>query len=125
VRVALATGRTLIGTSLLVAPVQGVLLVGGDTATARRVAWLSRMLAGRDTALAVGALIAEARGRDSSGWIAAGAAADAVDAAALGLAIRDGRLGGVRASAAAAAGAAAALVGLWAAAPRRRDRGGT
>jgi hypothetical protein len=105
----------VIGTTLLAAPVAGVRVVGGDSATAHRVSWLSRMLAGRDVALAVGALTAEARGRDSSGWIAAGAAADAVDAVALGVALREGRLGGGRAAFAAGVAVLAAGIGLWAA----------
>jgi len=113
----------VLGASLLAVPVEGVRLVGGDTATARRVTWLSRMLAGRDTALAVGALVTEARGRDSAGWIAAGAAADAVDAAALGIAIRDHKLGGGRAAFAAGAGAVAAVIGFWAAAGALRRTG--
>jgi hypothetical protein len=53
--------------------------------------------------------------------LAAGAAADGVDAIALGEAVRAGRLAGVRAGAAAGGAVAAALVALWAAAARGAD----
>ena len=118
VGVLLAAGRVALGGSFLVSPVLAVRVLGTDTATARRITWLSQMTAGRDIALAAGALAAEARGRSGASWIAAGAAADAVDALAIAAAVRSGKLGGARPTAMVAGAGAAALVGFWAAARR-------
>ena len=114
----LASGRAVLGGTFLVAPVTAVRVLGTDTATARRVTWLSQMTAGRDIALAAGALAAEARGRSGAPWVAAGAAADAVDAIAIATAVRTGKLGGLRPTAMVGGAAAAAAVGFWAAARR-------
>ncbi|HJQ41989.1 MAG TPA: hypothetical protein VJ831_02795 [Jatrophihabitantaceae bacterium] len=115
----LGAGRIGLGSTFLLAPEFAVRAVGLDGATARRVVWLSQMTAGRDIAIGVGTLISAARGRDASAWVAAGAAADAVDAAALAGAVRTGRLGGLRAVGMVGGAAAAALVGFWAAAGLR------
>jgi hypothetical protein len=118
VGILLASGRAALGGSFLVAPVAAVRVLGTDTATARRMTWLSQMTAGRDIALAAGALVAEARGRSGAPWVAAGAAADLVDAAAIATAVRTGKLAGIRPTAMVGGAAAAAAVGFWAAARR-------
>lgn len=95
VAVQLGAGRAVIGVGLLIAPVAGARLLGTDTATARRVEWLSRMLAVRDGALGVGALVAARRSpAEAVPWLLAGAAADLVDAAVMTGAVRRGRLKG-------------------------------
>jgi hypothetical protein len=120
--VALGAGRTALGGAFLVAPQFSVRILGLDSATAARVSWLARMAAARDVGLGLGALSAAALGRDSSAWVAAGAAADAVDAAAIAVAVRQRRLGGVGARGLVAGAAAAALVGFWAAGATRVTR---
>jgi hypothetical protein len=114
----LAAGRAVLGGSFLVSPIAAVRVLGTDTATARRITWLSQMTAGRDIALAAGALAAEARGRSGSAWVAAGAAADTVDALAIAAAVRSGKLGGLRPTAMVGGAALAAAIGFWAAARR-------
>ncbi|MDT4937655.1 MAG: hypothetical protein QOG80_1326 [Pseudonocardiales bacterium] len=118
VGVLLGAGRAVLGSTFLVSPVFAVRILGLDSATAHRVTWLSRMTAGRDLALAAGALVAEARGRSGASWVAAGAAADAVDAAAILAAVRAGKLGGPRPVGMVGGAFAAAAVGFWAAARR-------
>jgi hypothetical protein len=112
-----AAGRAVFAAAFLAAPVGSLRLIGADTATARRVSWLSRMMAGRDGVLSVGALVATRSGGGSAGaWILAGAVADAVDAVAMATALKQGRVKGIvptlvvpGAAAAAALGAVTAL----------------
>jgi hypothetical protein len=88
----LALGRLGFGTVFGSLPVATSRLLGMDTATARRVTWLTRMTAARDAALALGALGALRRGADPAPWLVAGAACDAVDALVHVDAVRRGRL---------------------------------
>jgi hypothetical protein len=120
VGVLLGAGRIGLGGIFLVAPEFAVRAVGLDAASARRVVWLSTMTAGRDVALGIGALATAATGRNYSGWVAAGATADAVDSLAIAHAVRTGRLGGVGALGLIGGAAAAAALGFWAAACGRR-----
>lgn len=113
--VGLLSARAAIAVGLLAAPVAALRALGTDTATARRVTWLTRMLAVRDGAIAVGGLLARRRGSPAP-WLLAGAVSDAVDAAAFAAALRQGRLHGAVpivlvpiAATSAAAGAASAL----------------
>ncbi len=116
--VAIAAGRLLIGAAMLTAPraltrpalrppVVGRAVVADETAMALR------MVAGRDVALALGALLAARRGSTAlRGWIEAAALADGVDAGALA-ATRSLRrwvrvVGGTVAAATAGAGAVTA-----------------
>ncbi|TAM91688.1 MAG: hypothetical protein EPN43_03790 [Jatrophihabitans sp.] len=112
------TGRAVLGGAFLAAPVAAVTALGVDVATAKRVVFLSRMMAGRDLVIGLGTLTS----RRPAGWLLAGAAADAVDAVALARARRERRAGGP--VAAALVPGAAALAGLGAgaalAALRRR-----
>ena len=120
----IAVARTGIGVGFAAAPVTALRLLGLDTATAARVAWLSQMTAARDGVLGAGTLAATARGR-AAPWLLAGAVADAADAAALAGALRARRIGGPNAVPMIGAAALAALAGIWAAgslttAPARR-----
>jgi hypothetical protein len=118
----LGAGRIGLGGTFLLTPEFAVRMVGLDAASARRVVWLSKMTAGRDIALGVGALATAATGRDYSAWVAAGAAADAVDSIAVAQAVRCGRLGGSAPVGVAVGAAAAAVAGFWAAARGRPSR---
>jgi hypothetical protein len=111
-------GRTALGGGFLAVPVEGVKALGVDAATAKRVAFLSRMMAGRDVVIGVGTLVS----RRPAGWLLAGAVADAVDAAAIAQARREGRAGGAIAAAMVPGAAALALVGAVAAAGTLRRR---
>src|SRR3954447_25408218 len=91
----LALGRVGFAAAFLAAPVPALRTLGADTATAQRVSWLTRMMAVRDGALAVGALAAGRRGGDPRPWLVAGAVSDAVDALAFAEAIKQGRLKGI------------------------------
>jgi hypothetical protein len=89
----IGAGRVAFGVAFAAAPAAGVRLMGTDTATARRVTWVSRMVAARDTALGLGTLAA-ARNGDAAPWLLAGALADAGDALAVTASLRQGRVGG-------------------------------
>jgi hypothetical protein len=110
-------GRSVLAASIMAAPVVTARVMGTDTATAQRVAWLTRMTAVRDGALGVGGVLAARRGgRAVVPWLVGGAAADLVDAVVIAKAVREGRLKGIRptlivplAGLTAVAGAVAAL----------------
>ena len=92
----IAAGRTLIAASIMAAPVITGRVMGTDTATARRVTWLTRMMAIRDGAIGAGGVLAARRsGAAAAPWLLAGAASDLVDAVVVGKALRDGRIKGV------------------------------
>ena len=89
---AIAYGRIALGGSYLLAP--GLALKiwpgrGGSTDEDRAMQrLLARSIGGRDVALAVGALLAVSHDAPVRGWIEAAMLADAVDALAIGLALR-------------------------------------
>jgi hypothetical protein len=83
-----AGGRIALGVAVLARPETLVRAYRVDAATARRVSWLVRMLGARDLALGVGTLHALTRGGQPRPWLALAALADAVDAAALTMAVR-------------------------------------
>lgn len=116
----LGAARAVLATACLAAPVPVARLFGADTATARRVTWLTRMLGVRDGALAVGTARAS---EDAPAWLLGGAVSDAVDAAVVVAGIRSGRARGPL-PAALAAGAAASVVAHAVAAGRLRRRRG-
>jgi hypothetical protein len=92
----ITAGRSLLAASIMAAPVVSGRIMGTDTATARRVSWLTRMTAVRDGALGVGGVLAARRGGSAAvPWLVGGAAADLVDAVVIAKAVRDGRLKGV------------------------------
>jgi hypothetical protein len=91
----LAAGRVGAAAAFLAAPIPALRLLGVDTATAARVSWLTRMMAIRDGALGVGALLAGHRGGDPAPWLLGGAVSDAVDAVVIAGALKRGRVKGV------------------------------
>ena len=95
----LAVGRVGAAAACLAAPVPAARLLGLDTATAARVSWLTRMMAIRDGALGVGALLAQRNGGNAAPWLLGGAASDAVDAVVIAGALKQGRIKGVLPSA--------------------------
>lgn len=118
----IGAGRVLIGTVFFAAPVGSVRLLGLDTATAQRVAWLARMTAARDGVLGAGTLAATARGRGEAAWLVAGAVSDTADALVLAAALRDGRVRGLRARVITVGAAAAAALAIAATADALRAR---
>jgi len=113
---AIGAGRLAIGCAALVGPEASIRLLGLDSATATRAAWLARMCAARDVALGAGTISSVASRRGQTSWLLAGALADAGDAAAFALAVRSGRLPRTRGYLAAATGVAGAVAGLGSAA---------
>jgi hypothetical protein len=116
----LTAGRTLIAGALFAAPVVSTRFLGADTATARRVVWLTRMTAIRDGAIGAGGLAAVRRGADPVPWLVAGAVSDAVDAVVLAQAWKQGRIKGPAPAAVVPLGALAAAAGAVAAVRLRR-----
>ncbi len=107
-------GRVLIGATFLAAPTLSVRMLGVDTATAKRMAFLARMTAARDIALGVGTLNA-GTGRRAVPWLVAGAGADLVDAAAIAAALKSGLARGVPAGITVVGAAATGAAAMWAA----------
>lgn len=94
--VQIPAGRSVLAASIMAAPVVTARVMGTDTATAQRVAWLTRMTAVRDGALGVGGVLAARRGGTAVlPWLVGGAASDLVDAVVIAKAVREGRLKGV------------------------------
>jgi hypothetical protein len=91
----LAAGRVVMAAAALAAPVPAARILGTDTATAGRVTWLTRMMAVRDGAIGAGGLAATRGSGSAAPWLLAGAVSDAVDAAVLAVALRQGRIKGV------------------------------
>lgn len=120
--VSIGAGRLLIGAVFMAAPEGSVRLLGLDTATARRVAWLARMTAARDGVLGAGTLAATTRGTGEAAWLVAGAVSDTADAVVLAAALRDGRVRGLRARAITAGAAVAAGLAILATADALRSR---
>lgn len=87
---AVSTGifRMTAGPVLIARPEALAQRLGVDSITARRTGWLTRLLAGRETALGLGTLHAAITGRPVRPWLAAQAVCDATDAAALLLAAK-------------------------------------
>ena len=112
--VLIGCGRVATGVVFGLHPVQSVRFLGVDSGTAGRVVWLARMTAARDAALGVGTVLSAVTGRGSAGWLLAGAACDAADAAALGHALSRRQVAAVPAAGviAVASAASAIAVGL-------------
>lgn len=104
--------RLAIGVLATVRPTTLPRMLGSDTGTARRSAWIVRMFAAREAALGAGAVAALRNGKSARPWLYAQAVADAGDALALVAAVRRGHLGkrGALAALVAAAGVAGDLV---------------
>lgn len=98
-KMAIGTGifRVAAGSVLLANPDTLARLLGVDSVTARRSAWLTRMIAGREAGLGLGALSAARTGRGIRPALLAQAVADTADAAALLTAARSRRVSAPRA----------------------------
>lgn len=108
----LAAARLVLGVVMLARPTWLTRPLGVDRWTAERLAWLPRMVGGREVALGLGTLVMTRGGRPGRrAWLAAGALADAADAAALLTAARRGHVSRPGGIAAVATALAAASVG--------------
>jgi hypothetical protein len=116
----LAAGRTATGAVVFALPVLTARLLGADSTTAKRVTWLTRMMAVRDAAIGAGGLLAARGGGAATPWLVAGAVSDAVDAVVLGQALRAGRVKGLTAAVVVPVAAGAAAVGALTAVRLRR-----
>lgn len=99
--------RTVAGVGLLLRPHTLPTALGVDSVTAHRVAWVTRLVAGRELALGGATLHALVTGRRLGPLLMAQAASDAVDVAALLAAIRDRQVSTPRALAGVSAAALA------------------
>jgi hypothetical protein len=113
----IALSRCGVGTFALTRPAPMLRLLGYDSTTASRLAWLARLAGIRDLALGAGLIAALARGDDGRDWLWAGALADAGDAGVFATAGARRELAPL--PAAASVLAAAGGVGLAALAERR------
>lgn len=121
--VLLGVGRVALGSAFLAFPVASVRLLGVDSASAARMAWLARMAAARDAALGLGVLGAAATHRGRVPALVATALVDATDAAVVAVAAREQRVDRLRGYAMAGGAAAAAVAGLAVAGDLLRRRG--
>jgi hypothetical protein len=96
---ALGVARSVFGVAMAVAPALLPRLLGADATTARRLGYLTRMVAARELALGVGTLRAVGTGDDLRSWFVAQAMSDAGDAVAIAAAVRAGRVNRVAAAA--------------------------
>jgi hypothetical protein len=107
--------RVVVGARLVARPEALPQTLGVDSVSARRMAWLVRMLGVRDLTLGLGAAYAGVGRRDLAPWLLAQAVADGGDAVVLALAARERQVSGPRAAALAAMAAGAAVAGVVAA----------
>jgi hypothetical protein len=110
--VLLGLGRVGLGAAFLAFPVGSVRLLGIDSASAARMAWLARLAAARDVALGAGVLGAAVTHRGRVSALVATSLCDAADAAVVAAAAREQRVDRLRGYAMAGGAAAAALAGL-------------
>ena len=110
VLLALGAARLGIGGFVLARPESLARMLGVDSVTARRTAWLARMVAGRELALGAGSVLAAGRPQGRRPWLIGQLMADAGDAVALVLAARARVVHPVLAAAVAASAAAAVVV---------------
>jgi hypothetical protein len=85
----LAAGRTAVGVSMLARPALIPTRLGVPTEAADQMTWAVRMLGAREVALGVGALVSR---KERRLWLAGGILSDAVDALAVGAALKQGRV---------------------------------
>jgi hypothetical protein len=105
-------GRVALGILATARPTMLPRMLGSDTGTAQRAAWIVRMFAAREAALGAGTVAALRDGRNPGPWLYAQAAGDVGDALALVAAVRRGHLGkrGMLLALVAAAGAVGDVV---------------
>jgi len=102
---ALAVGRIVAGTALLLFPTLAAKPWVGGVAGASGARVLVRSLGIRDLVLGLGVIVAGQRGESLKGWLQAGVAADAIDCVGVGLGAHDAPLLGRLAVVGVAAGA--------------------
>ena len=119
----IGTGRVLLGGAFLAAPVASTRALGLDSATAKRVSFLARMMAARDVAIGAGTAAAAGQGGRPGGWLLAGAFADAADAVVIAGALKSGRASGPVAAGVAGGAVALAAVAVVGGATALRRRG--
>ena len=110
--------RVAVGVGFLAAPVSSTRVLGLDTATAKRIAFLARMTAVRDLVLGAGALASWRDPRALRRWVLAGAVSDLGDAVVITAAMRSDVAGGIPAVAITVGALGGAALGGWAAAGR-------
>ncbi|MCW2614105.1 MAG: methionine-R-sulfoxide reductase [Frankiales bacterium] len=90
----LALGRTGAGAVMVARPRAMPQLLGVDSASAAKTAWVVQMLGAREIALGLGTLAAlrSPDSRVARTWVAAGVLSDALDVLAVGAAVLKGRL---------------------------------
>lgn len=121
-KLAACTGlfRSVAGPVLLTRPDLLPRLLGVDSVTARRTAWITRLLAGRELAIGLGTLHAVLTRRPIRPWLYTQALCDATDAIALLAATRTGQISTPRALAVIAFAAAGASSEILAGDPQTR-----
>lgn len=119
----IGVGRVLAGGGFLLAPVASTRILGLDTATAKRVSFLARMMAARDIVIGAGTAAASGESGRPGLWLLAGAVADATDAVVITGALKQGRARGPVAAAVVAVAAGAAAVATIGALGTLRRRG--
>ena len=119
----LAAGRVGVGLGMLARPADLPKVLGVDSATAERMAWVTRMLGVREAVVGLGTLDA-LRSGGARPWVLGGAVVDAVDAAVFAGAAARGRVRPLLGGGFALAGAAIAAAQLAAAlGPRVGEEG--
>jgi hypothetical protein len=93
---ALGVTRIVIGAGLLISPVGLARGLGIDAVTARRVGWMARIAGARELAIGLGTLRAWRRDEPVTGWVAAQAISDGVDAVAFAVTAARGDVGPAR-----------------------------
>ncbi len=113
----LGAARAGLGVVMIARPTLFPRLMGLDSATSTRVAWLTRMLGAREVAVGLGSVQAVRAGDTGAlrTWLKAGALCDAVDAVAVAGALGRGRVDRLPGAALVATASAAVAVQVAAA----------
>jgi hypothetical protein len=105
----LALGRTAVGVSMLARPTLIPTQLGVEPQAAAAMTWAMRMLGAREVALGLGALTSR---QDSRRWLAGGILSDAVDALAVGAALKQGSVKPVTGGGLTVVAVSATVIGL-------------
>ncbi|GAC1443799.1 MAG: hypothetical protein NVS3B26_06570 [Mycobacteriales bacterium] len=110
----LSVARAAAGISMIATPRMLPTALGVDSATATRMTWTTQMLGAREVALGAGTWASLRNGdrRATRLWLLAGLLSDAVDALAIGAAVRRGRVSRVTGGAVVAIAGAAVYTQL-------------
>jgi hypothetical protein len=110
----IGVGRLVLSGALFAAPTASARVLGVDSASAKRMAFLARMAAVRDMGIGIGTLASRGTPQVSL-WLAVGAVADAVDAVVVAGATKHGVTRGLAAVGTVVGAAGVAAAGGWAA----------